>query len=132
MNGSISSSNTRYVFICVKRANQPETEKTRRRTNPASLRPFRPFRLFRPSVPRVQLEQALEAKLPEPREVGLSVRGSINRAELCAIRIGVVGALVVHWRVEDIVRLGAKLESHPFIDAERLGEVQIELLERRA
>src|SRR5215831_6747994 len=44
------------------------------------------------------LEDELEPELPEAREVRLSGRRFIDRAELRAIRVGVICALVVHRR----------------------------------
>src|SRR5262249_20617054 len=77
------------------------------------------------------LEQELEPELEEAREVRLHGCGFVDRAELDAIRVGVVTALVVHSRVEDVVGFGAELEPHPLTNAEHFGEVEVELLEPR-
>src|SRR5262249_7871052 len=78
------------------------------------------------------LKQELEPELEEAREVRLHGRSFIDRAELDAVRVGVVTALVVHRRVKDVVCFGAELEPHPLANAEHLGKVEVELLEPRA
>src|SRR5215468_969979 len=79
------------------------------------------------------LEDELEPELPEAREVRLTGGRFVDPAEINARRVGVVeSALVVLRRVEQVIGFPAELELHSLVDAEGLGEVDVELLERRA
>src|SRR5262245_51357733 len=80
----------------------------------------------------MRLEDELEPELPEAREVRLTSDRLVNSAEIKAIRVGGESALVVLRRVEHVVGFPAELEPHPLVDAEGLGEVDVELFKRRA
>src|SRR5215510_3194784 len=82
---------------------------------------------------REWLEDELEPELPEAREVRLTGDRLVDPSEIKARRVGVVeSALVVLRRVEQVIGFPAELELHSLVDAEGLGEVDVELLERRA
>ena len=60
------------------------------------------------------LEEELDAQLNKPGEVRLYGGVLIDRTELRTVWIGVVITLIVLWRIENVERLNANLQSHCF------------------